>query len=32
MEQQRSRITQREELLWKEIVDCAFKVHKQLGT
>jgi len=31
MEQQRSRITQSEELLGKEIVDCAFKVHKQLG-
>lgn len=25
-------ITQREKYLAKEIVDCAFKVHKQLGS
>lgn len=31
MEQQKSRLTQREEFLAKEIVDYAFKVHKQLG-
>ncbi len=31
MEEQVSGVIQREELLAKEIVDCAFKVHKQLG-
>lgn len=31
MEQQRSRLSRREEFLATQIVDCAFKVHKHLG-
>lgn len=31
MEEEVSSVIQREKILAKEIVDCAFKVHKQLG-